>query len=53
MVVDSAVQSCFCFIGVSMVNLGVGLSRAEGPTIGGPILTEADVAVGFSGLSLG
>ena len=35
-----------------MVGLAVGLDRAEGLAIGGAILTGADVAVGFSGLSL-
>ena len=34
------------------MGLGVGLSRAEGLAIGAVVSTGADVAVGFSGLSL-
>ena len=34
-----------------MVDLAVGLGRAEGLAIGGAVLTGADVAVSFSRLS--
>ena len=32
--------------------MGVNLDRADGLVIGGAVLTEADVAVNFFGLSL-
>ena len=52
-VVDSTGQPCFRFIGISVViDLAVGLGGAEGLAIGGAVVTGADVAVGFSGLSL-
>ena len=40
----------FRFTGMSVV--GVGLGRADGLVIDGAVLMGADVAVGFTGLSL-
>ena len=34
------------------MGLAVGLGRVDGLAIGGAVLTEREVAVGFSGLSL-
>ena len=48
--VDLADRPRFRFIGMSVV--GVGLGGAEGLAIGRAVSTEADVAVGFSRLSL-
>ena len=36
----------------AVVGMAVGLGGADGLAIGGAVLTGADVAVGFSGLSL-
>ena len=36
----------------AVVGLAVGLGGADGLAIGGAVLTGADVAIGFSGLSL-
>ena len=36
----------------AVVGLAVGLDGADGLAIGGTVLTESNVAVGFSGLSL-
>ena len=52
MVVNSASQPCFRFIGMSVVGLAIGLSGAKSLAIGGTILTGADVAIGFSELFL-
>ena len=49
---DLAGQPRFYFIGMSVVGLIVGLKRAKGLAIGGAVLTGANVAIGFSGLSL-
>ena len=51
--VDQTGRPCFRFIGMSVVvDLAIGLGRAEGLTIGGAVSMEADVAVDFSELSL-
>ena len=50
MVVEPTSRPRF-FVG-AVVGLAVGLSGADGLAIGGAVLTEADIAVGFSGLSL-
>ena len=50
--VDPASRPHFCFIGMSVVGLAVGLGGVEGLAIGRAVLTGADVAVGFSELSL-
>ena len=52
MVVVLADWPRFRFIGMSVVGLAIGLSKAEGLAISGAILTEADITVSFSGLSL-
>ena len=53
MVMDPTGWPCFRFIGMSVVvDLAVNLGRAEGLAIGGAVSTGADIAVGFSGLSL-
>ena len=52
-VVDPIGQPCFQFIRMSVVvDLAIGLGRAEGLAIGRAISTGADVAVNFSRLSL-
>ena len=35
-----------------VMDLAIGLGGAEGLAIGGAVLTRADVAIGFSGLTL-
>ena len=50
MIMDSISQSCFRFIGMSMIDLGI--ARAVGIAIGRAILTKIDIAIGFSKLPL-
>ena len=50
--IDLESQSRFRFIRIFIIGLAISLSRAEGLAICGVVLTGADVAVGFSGLSL-
>ena len=50
MMVDLTGQSCFRFIEVSAVSLGI--NGAVSLAIGGAILMGADIAVSFSGFSL-
>ena len=52
MVVDLAGWPFFHFIRMSVVGLDIGLGKAESLAICRAVLTRADVAVGFSGLSL-
>ena len=51
-VVGLASRPCFRFIGMSVVSLAVSLGGAEGLAIGGAVSMGADVAFGFSRLSL-
>ena len=52
-VMDLANKPCFRFIGMSVViDLAIGLGRAESLAIGGAVSTKADVAIGFFELSL-
>ena len=50
--VDPAGWPHFCFIEMSIVSLAVDLGKMDGLAISGAVLTEANIAVGFSVLSM-
>ena len=51
-VVDSINQPYFYFIEMFVIDLAIGLGRADCLAIGGAVLTEIDITIDFSELFL-